>query len=90
MAVRLKRSERTVFRQIGGSPGGVLLDLETGEYRRVNQVGSLVWQLLAESPSRQELIDRLRDRLDDLPPSLGSEVDAFLDGLVERRLAFRE
>ena len=78
-----------MFREIGGSPGGVLLDLDSGEYRRVNHVGALVWALLADSPSREDLMDRLRERLADPPSRLAAEVDSFLDGLVDRGLAVR-
>lgn len=89
MGTRLIRSERAIFREIGGTMDGVLLDLDSGEYRRVNHVGSLVWHLLAESPTREDLTARLRDYVNDPPPSLETEVDAFLEGLVERRLAVR-
>ncbi len=89
MTVRLHRSERAIFREVAGSPGGVLLNLDSGEYRRVNEVGALIWRLLEGSPTRELLIRRIRDRIADPPATLDAEVDAFLDGMIERQLAER-
>jgi hypothetical protein len=65
--------------------GGVLLHLDTGEYRQLNQVGATVWSLLEDEPSRDELVAALHDRFGNAPPQMEQEVDAFLAALEERQ-----
>jgi hypothetical protein len=89
VALRFVRRERVVFREIGGSPGGVLLDLDSGDYRRVNEMGALVWRLLERPQTRKALVEHVRGRLKSWPPSLETEVDGFLDELVDRKLVAR-
>lgn len=64
----------------------MLLHLGSGQYHGVNSVGLAIWELLEEPSAVADLIDRLRDRVEDPPPSLESDVLQYLTGLHERDL----
>jgi hypothetical protein len=83
---RIRRNDRTTFRKMEEGSGGVLLHLDSGEYRQLNETGALIWSLLEPQPSRQELVDALRGQILDPPPQLEEEVDAFLAALRDRNL----
>jgi hypothetical protein len=85
-AARLRRTDRVVFRPMEEGAGGVLLHLDTGEYRQLNQVGATIWSLLEDEPSRDELVAALRGRFENAPPQMEQEIDAFLAALEERQL----
>jgi hypothetical protein len=83
---RIQRSDRTTFRKMEEGSGGVLLHLDSGEYRQLNETGALIWSLLEPGPSRQELLAALRAQIQDPPADMEAEVDAFLTALRERGL----
>jgi hypothetical protein len=83
---RIQRSDRTTFRKMEEGSGGVLLHLDSGEYRQLNETGALIWSLLEPGPSRQELLAALRAQIQDPPANMEAEVDAFLAALRERGL----
>jgi hypothetical protein len=82
---RIHINERVVFRSLEGS-GGVLLNLDSGEYRQLNLMGATIWALLEAAPSRDELLAELQVRIQDPPPHMAAEVDRFLAALEERKL----
>lgn len=82
---KIRTSERVEFRPLEGS-GGILLDLDSGEYRQLNSMGATIWSLLEGEPSRDELLAELRERIKDPPPHMAAEVDRFLVALQERKL----
>ena len=82
----LAQNRRTVFRKMEEGAGGVLLHLDSGEYRRLNEMGTIIWSLLGERPTRDELIDTLLSRVEDPPADMPDQVDAFLDALHDRGL----
>jgi hypothetical protein len=86
---RIKRDPRTVFRRLEAGAGGVLLHLDSGAYRHVNETGALIWDLLETSPTQGELLVEVRRVVTDPPAGLDAEVGAFLDSLEERRLIER-
>jgi hypothetical protein len=83
---KIRRSERTTFRKMEEGNGGVLLHLDSGEYRQLNETGALIWSLLEHDPSRPELMAQLRERIEDPPPNLAEEVETFLAALQQRGL----
>lgn len=83
---RIRRNDRTMFRTMEENPGGVLLNIDSGEYRQLNSTGALIWSLLEKEPTRAELLDKLGSRITDSPPEMGHELDRFLDALEERNL----
>jgi hypothetical protein len=82
---RIERSDRAVHRELADGTG-VLLHVETGAYFRLNRTGVMVWDLLEQGMSLQELIDRLRRRIPDAYPQLIVDIPEFLGSLVERNL----
>lgn len=86
----IRRNERAVFRRLETGAGGVLLHLDSGAYRHLNETGALIWGLLESGPSRSELLAGIRAVVTDPPPNLESEVDAFLLSLEERGLVDRD
>jgi hypothetical protein len=83
---RIRPNQRTVFRRLEPGAGAVLLHLDTGDYRQLNETGALIWSLLEDSPTRPELIDRLRAAIRQPPRELEAELEAFLTSLRERGL----
>ena len=82
----IRRNERAIFRRLEPGAGGVLLDLESGEYRHLNEVGALIWESLGAHRTRPALVAELRRLITNAPPSVEAEVDTFLDALLERGL----
>ena len=82
---RIRISDRVVFRPLQDS-GGILLDLDSGEYRQLNSMGATIWALLEQEPSRDELLRELRARIKNPPSHMEEEVERFLTALEERRL----
>lgn len=78
------------MRDLAEGEGAVLLHLESGQYHGVNPVGQAVWELLADGGTVGEVVDRLRDRVEDPPPGLESDVLHFLTSIHERDLVVVE
>ena len=83
---KISRSEKAVARRLEEGEGGVILHLESGAYHGVNEVGVVIWELLETEPTVQQLIENLRDRIDDPPPHLEDDVVSFLTQVRERDL----
>jgi hypothetical protein len=83
---RIQRSPRIVFRRLEAGAGGVLLHLDSGEYRHVNETGALIWGLLAEGPTLEVLLAAIRDVVSNPPANLDEEVTRFLSSLKQRGL----
>jgi len=83
---KISRSEKAVARRLEEGEGGVILHLESGAYHGVNEVGLVIWELLETEPTVQQLIENLRDRIDDPPPHLEDDVVSFLTQVRERDL----
>lgn len=87
----IQRNPRVESRGLGEEGGAVLLHLGSGAYHGTNDVGALIWELLVEEMTFAALLDRLRERLDEAPPTLAEEIGGFLEELRERDLvAYQE
>ena len=82
----IRRNTRTVFRRLEAGAGGVLLHLDSGEYRHVNETGALIWNLLEPSPTLGELLAAVQGIVSNPPAGLEAEVTTFLAALQERGL----
>ena len=79
-----------VARELSASEGGVLLHLETAQYHGVNPVGLLIWELLDGERSVRDVVDAVRERVQNAPPELESDVMTFLNDVHERGLVLVE
>jgi Coenzyme PQQ synthesis protein D (PqqD) len=81
----IRRNPQVVYRALAGE-GGVLLHLESGAYHGLNEVGTLIWGLLDEEKTLDELVEGLRGQLLDPPDDLRGDVERFVADLRERDL----
>lgn len=81
----LARNPRVAYRELNDG-SAVLLHLDTGAYHGVNDVGALVWGVLEARLTVPELIEAIRGRFDESPPTLVNDVRVFVDQLLERGL----
>lgn len=84
----LQKNPQVQHQPLAGDQGGVLLDVGSGEYFGVNELGSVIWELIDGRRSEAEIAAAVRAEVDDPPDSLEEDVSVFLGALRERRLAF--
>jgi hypothetical protein len=82
---KITKSASTVHRELAEG-GGVLLNLESGSYYSINPIGLLVWDLIADGCTFDELVSQLRFRVADPPVELDADIREFLGELEHRRL----
>jgi hypothetical protein len=82
----LRRNPDVAFRELAEGEGGVLLHLVSGSYHGLNDVGALVWELVDGKKTSADIIDAVRQRVEDPPPSLDHDVSSFIAALREREL----
>lgn len=87
---KVRRNDQVVARELSPAEGGALLHLESAQYHGVNPVGLLIWELLDGQRTVREVIDAVRDRVQDPPPQLESDVMQFLTDVHERNLVVVE
>ncbi len=73
-----------VFREIAGE--SVLLDLRTGEYFGLNEVGTRIWSLLAETGSLGLAHERLLEEFEVDPSQLRRDLLSLVEELARRCL----
>lgn len=84
-----RHSPDVVSRQIGDEI--VLMDLESGTYFGLNQVGSRVWELTGESPQPlSALRDRIVEEFDVTGEVAQQDLTRLLDQLASRGLLIAE
>lgn len=82
----IARNQRVAFHPLTEGEGGVLLHLDTGAYHGVNDIGSLIWQLLDEERRFDQLLSLLRARVEGAPSTLDMEISAYVNDLRARDL----
>lgn len=75
-------------RQVACSVGGeaVILHLDDGIYYSLNAVGALVWSLLQEPRTQEELVTRVREEFDVGEERCRSDIEELLGALKARAL----
>jgi hypothetical protein len=81
-----RKNPSVAFRTLSAGEGGVLLHLESGEYHGINDLGCLIWELVDGQRSVAEVVEAVRERVDDAPAEVGADVLGFLDDLQQRNL----
>jgi hypothetical protein len=64
----------------------VLLDVSSGLYYGLDEVGSRIWTLLNEALDLETIVSRLADEYEAAPDELRRDVVAFVDALAGRGL----
>jgi hypothetical protein len=64
----------------------VLLDLESGEYFGLNDVGTRFWELASKGSSYGEARDALLGEFDVDRPTLEADLDQLIATLIQRKL----
>lgn len=64
----------------------VILDLEGSQYFALNESGCELWPLLVDGTSRDDMIAKLVDEYEISEDVAAQDVDALLDGLLERNI----
>lgn len=85
-ATKVRRNPSVVARDLAEGGGAVLLHLASGQYHELNPVGRAVWDLLEQERTVANVVEALRERVEDPPPQLETDVLAFLRGGHERDL----
>ena len=83
----MKRSERAMARTVDDEV--VILDIASGQFYGINDVGSLVWDLLEYDTTRDALIEAVTAEFDVDPAQAGDDIDSLVSqlsdaGLVEQ------
>ena len=81
---RLTINEAVVYAELDNE--AVLLNVETGIYFGLNDIGTRIWKLLEQSSSPEVIVTNLLDEYDVDPVKLRTDVNAFLDQLIDRQL----
>lgn len=77
-------SKDAVFRDLSGE--AVILDLNAGTYFGLNEVGTRIWQLIAEKGNLRAVFETLSAEYDAAPEALERDLLALVSRLIEARL----
>lgn len=64
----------------------LLLDLESGDYVRLDEVGKDFWTCLSDGLSHQDCVKRLTEQYEVAPDRLSEDLEKFAQKLVTRGL----
>ena len=87
---KLSRNPHVVARELAEGEGAVLLHMASGQYHGLNPVGVAVWELIEDGSTFQEVVDGLRQRVEEAPPSIEDDVLRFVESARERDLVVVE
>lgn len=80
----MRQSPDVVFRDLDGE--AVILDLESGTYFGLNEVGTRVWQLVGEGRGQPEIVAVLAAEYDADRATIERDVIRLVEELRDRRL----
>ncbi len=81
---RIAFPDAVVFRELDGE--AVLLNLETGIYFGLDEVGTRIWQLADQHRSLRAVLDALQLEYDAPPAAVESDLLRFVDRLAAKGL----
>jgi hypothetical protein len=84
----MKVNPNVVFKDLDGE--AVLLDLSSGTYFGLNEVGTRVWQLAAGNRDEAQIVAALADEYDADRAVIAGDVAALLADLRTRRLILED
>ena len=80
----LSRREGLMTADMNGS--AVMMDIMTGKYYNLGQVGGRIWEILEEPMTLAALVKKLTDEYDVSAEQCRTDILPFLDTLLERGL----
>lgn len=80
----LRASDGVVFRELNGE--AVILNLETGIYFGLDEVGTRFWQLVEQHERIEPVIQALQDEYDVAEDVLRADLTDLVSSLVDRGL----
>lgn len=80
----LSRREGLMTADMNGS--AVMMDIMTGKYYNLGEIGGRIWELLEEPMTVSSLVEKLTAEYDVSAEQCRSDVAPFLDKLLERGL----
>ena len=81
---KLRQGQDHVATSIGDETA--VMSLKRGRYYAVGSVAERIWQMLEDPASPREIAERLLEEYDITPEQCGSEIDLFLNDLIEEGL----
>lgn len=88
MSPRYRKAQHVSSREVEDEL--VLLDLEEGEYLVARGVGPMVWQMLVEGQTSEQIIATVADRFEQDPAVIRRDVEGFIASLESKSLLIRE
>jgi Coenzyme PQQ synthesis protein D (PqqD) len=79
MIDRITVPDHVIVRQLGDE--SVMLDMASGYYFGLDPVGARIWQLLLETSSLAEIVERLAQEYDVTPEQAKSDLVRFVEEL---------
>jgi len=79
-----KLNPDVVFRDLDGE--AVLLDLASGTYFGLNEVGTRIWQLVSDGRDEPAIVDIVASEYEADPATVARDVSRLLEELRDRRL----
>jgi len=67
----------------------VLLDVESGLYFGLDEIGSLIWSMLANPTDEAAIVTAITSQYDANPVQVDSDVRSFIDTLAAKNLLVR-
>lgn len=84
LSVRVRAADGVMMRELDGE--SVLLNLDSGHYFGLDDVGTRVWTLALAGPTLGDALHALEEEYDVAPEQLEADVQELLRQLVEHRL----
>ena len=82
--MRLRASEDAVSREVSGE--SVILNLATGSYFGLNEVGTRIWNLILKQETRDSIIETLLQEYESTREQVTADVDVILRQLSDKGL----
>lgn len=84
MSARVRAADSVMMRELDGE--SVLLNLESGHYFGLDDVGTRVWTLALAGPTLGDALRALEEEYDVAPEQLAADVQELLRQLVDHKL----
>jgi len=76
--------EKITWRIVDGT--AVLLNLESGFYYTLNEVGTKIWELLSKGHASDEIAELIQDKFEISKSSVRKDIDSLISELKEEDL----